>query len=294
MAAKAGSNPEDPGSNFLAVAISSPASFFFYGDQMRASYYTLVFLSISACGGGGSAPAPIVPTPPPADADPGGFWLGSLTNADQTFEELVAITTSDGRFILVSIDTFGPDTVGQYVGTATIDGSNVIGSGSAYAAPGTTWSDGSAVLDLTLTAVIDERTSMSGSWETSAGDVIDFELDYDADYERASSLTLLEGVWYVYDDVLNPTLTLTVDPGGLFLAQSTLGCQSLGQASIIDAAYNIYGWDVTISGCPIAGNYSGLAAIGDIDTGDPANSQNNAVLVSISNDQRAILLPLER
>ena len=263
---------------------------------MRTVYCTMMYLSISACGGGnGTAPGTIVspPTPTP-DADVGGLWLGSLTNADQTFEELIALSTSSGRVTLISLDTFGPDTFGQYLVMATVDGSAVTGSGSAYAAPGATWSNGAAVLDISLTAVLTERTTLSGSWETSAGDVVSFELDYDAGYARASSLTLLEGTWYVYDDLLNPTLTLTVNPGGAFLAQNSLGCQSVGQASIIDAAYNVYGWDVTISGCPIAGDYSGLATVGDVDTGDPANSENNAVLVSVSNDQRAILLPLER
>jgi hypothetical protein len=105
-----------------------------------------------------------------------------------------------------------------------------------------------------------------------------------------------EGTWFVYDDTLNPTLTMAIDTGGAFTAQASSGCQSLGQVSIIDAAYNVYAWDVTISGggCLIAGDYSGLAFLADIDTGDPNNSQNNGILVSASNDQRAILLALDR
>jgi len=232
--------------------------------------------------------------PAPADADLGGIWFGTLTYGDQSFDDLVGLTTADGRFTLISLDTFGPDTFGQYIGTATVDGANVTGSGRAYAALGATWNNGSTVLDTTIAAVIDERSSMSGTWETSSGDAGSFELQYDPEYERDSSLALLEGVWYVHDALLTPTLTVTVETSGSFTAQSSLGCQSRGQISIINAAYNIYGWDVTISNCAIAGDYSGFAVLGDVDTGDPANSQNNALLVSISNDQRAILLPLER
>lgn len=263
---------------------------------MRNLVSILAVLSIAACGGGNDSSLAPFPPPPVGDADFGGLWFGLLTNDDQTFEELIGITSSDGRFIFISLDTFGPDTVGHYVGLATVNGSDVTGFGSAYAAQGAAWSTGSAVLDVTLDAVIDERNMMSGSWENSAGETVLFELDYDAEYERDSSLSLLAGVWYVYDDLLNPTLTLTAQTGGMFTAQATSGCLSLGQASIIDAAYNVYGWDVTISGgnCPITGDYSGLAVLTDVDTGDPNDSRNNAVLVSVSNDQRAILLPLER
>jgi len=49
-----------------------------------------------------------------------------------------------------------------------------------------------------------------------------------------------------------------------------------------------------MSGTLCAGDYTGLAIMADIDTGDPANSQNHAILVSISNKERALLLALER
>ena len=260
---------------------------------MRVLLLSLFFLFVSACGGGGGGSTTSVMSPP-VDADPGGLWLGTVTYDDQTFEELVGITTSDGRFTLISLDTFGPDTFGQYIGMLTVNGTDVTGSGSAYAAAGATWDNGSTVLDISITAVINEQTTMSGSWTASSGETGSFELDYDADYERDSSLVLLEGFWYVYDDILNPVLTLTVDAGGAFTAQNNLGCQSLGQISIIDASFNVYGWGVAISNCIIAGDYSGFAVLGDLDTGDPANSQNNVVLVSMSNDLRALLLPLER
>lgn len=264
---------------------------------MRISVSILATLFVTSCGGGtASAPVPPAIPPPSVDADFGGVWFGLLTNQDQTFEELVGITTSDGRFILISLDTFGPDTVGQYVGMATVDGTDVSGSGSAYAPQGASWSDGSTVSTVTLTAVATEKNMITGSWTNGAGDSVTFDLDYDVEYERASSLSLLEGVWYVYDDLLSPILTLTTDNAGMFTAQAVSGCQSMGQISIINTAYNVYGWDVTISGgnCIIAGDYNGLAVLADIDTGDPNSSQNNVVLVSVSNDQRAILLPLER
>jgi hypothetical protein len=108
------------------------------------------------------------------------------------------------------------------------------------------------------------------------------------------SLDLLTGVWYVYNDLQNAVATFTFEPDGTFLGQSVIGCQSSGQASIIDAARNLYAWDVMIMNCPIAGTYAGLGTLDDIPTGDPATSQNNAFLVAMSNDTRANLLPPQR
>lgn len=258
---------------------------------MRNCAATIVFLLIAACGGGGYGGEPTISQPPPpvSDADPGGLWSGSLVYEDMTSEELVGISTSDGRFTFISIDTFGPDTVAQYVGTSTTDGSNVSGSGRAFAPPGSTWSNGSGSVDFTVTAEIVERTTMSGTWQNSIGESGSFDLAYDTEYERDSSLTLLEGVWFVYDEMRNANITFTVDADGSFSGQSNMGCQSLGQVAIIDADFNVFDWTVTISGCAIAGDYTGFAVVGDVDTG-----QNNFVLVSISNDLRAFLLPLER
>jgi hypothetical protein len=194
----------------------------------------------------------------------------------------------------VSLDTFGPGTYGQFSGTASIDVDQITGTGQAYAAPGTIWSDGSTVATADLAATVVERLTMTGSLNAGPATSGTFALDYDANYERASSLDLLTGVWYVYNDLLNPVATFTFETDGSFLGQSALGCQSSGSASIIDATRNLYAWDVTIINCPIAGTYAGLGALGDAPTGDPATSQNNAFVVAMSNAARANLLPLER
>ncbi len=257
---------------------------------MRTSLLIPFVLLFSACGGGGGGTT-VPPPPPPVDADPGGFWVGFVTYGDQTVEDLVGITTSAGRLTLISLDTFGPGDFDQYIGTLSVAGTAATGSGSAYAAPGTTWSNGATVVDFDLSATIAERSTITGSWTTSSGESGSFELDYDTEYERDSSLALMQGIWYVYDDMLNPELVLTVESGGAFTAQDNLGCQSVGQVSIIDAGANVYDWSVVISDCAIAGDYAGLAVMGD---SDPPTSQNDIVLASLSNDLRALLLPLER
>lgn len=261
---------------------------------MRKLISVLTLLSIAACGGSSGGGPIMSPPPVVVDANPVGFWTGTLENEDATFEELVGISTLDGRIRFISIDTFGPDTFAQYIGDLTIDGSDVVGIGQAFAQPGSTWSNGASVVEFSLTGIIDEQNIFSGSWENSIGETVTFDLDYDPAVERTSSIALLQGVWYVYDDMLNPTLTLTIQADGSFSGQNDVGCHSIGQVSIIDSDWNIYAWSVVISGCAIMGNYSGLAVLGDIDTGDPANSQDNFLLVSMNNLQRALLLPLER
>lgn len=255
---------------------------------MRAVYIAPLFTLLSACGssgssggGGGSSMLPPLPT---SDASLGGLWEGSLTYQDQTFEDLVGFTTADGRLTLISLDTFGPDTVAQYMGMISVDGETFSGSGTAYAELGATWDSGATVLGFTVMGTIIERATITGSFQLDGGESVDFDLAYDPVYEEDSSLALLEGVWSVYNDLLNPVTTFTVEAGGQFSAQSATGCASLGQVAIIDALYNLYQWTVTISNCGIAGDYTGFAVL---------DSLSPAIVVNISNDQRALVFFLE-
>jgi hypothetical protein len=98
----------------------------------------------------------------------------------------------------------------------------------------------------------------------------------------------VSGTWTVYDDNLNPFATFTIEADGRFFGQNVLGCTSLGQVSLIDQQFNVYDVESTISGCPIAGDYAGLATLGEL------VNPNDVLLASLSNDQRALLLAMER
>jgi len=243
-----------------------------------------LFILLSSCGGGGSGGGGQIIPGDPGDQALGGFWTGSLTIDGQPgAQELVGISTDDGRFRFISVDTEA-----QFVGTAQADGTSVTGSGTAYAPAGFTWRDGSTVTTVTMTATIAERDSFAGSWSSGTGESGTFDFDYDAEYEKDSSLGLLSGVWIVYDDNLNPFATFTIDPDGRFTAQNVVGCTSSGKISIIDARFNVYQIESTIVGCAIAGDYTGLGALGDI------VNPNDVFLFSVSNPERALLLGLER
>ncbi|MEQ9563550.1 MAG: hypothetical protein RLN69_13605, partial [Woeseiaceae bacterium] len=79
-----------------------------------------------------------------------------------------------------------------------------------------------------------------------------------------------------------------IDGIGQFTGQNSAGCTSTGSFLILDPRYNVYQVDSTISGCVIAGQYSGLAAIGDID------NPNDAIFLAIDNGQLALILGLQK
>ncbi len=245
-----------------------------------AAASAFLFILMSSCGGGSGDGGQVIP----GDQDLGGFWSGSLTIDGQPgTQELVGISTDDGRFRFISVDTEA-----QFVGTARADGTSVTGSGTAYAPVGFTWRDGSIVTTVTMTATIAERDSFAGSWSSGTGESGTFDFAYDPEYEKDSSLGLLNGVWIVYDDNLNPFATFTIEQDGRFTAQNAAGCTSSGRISIIDSRSNVYDIQSTIVGCDIAGDYTGLGALGDL------VSPNDVFLFSVSNPSRALLLGLER
>lgn len=248
---------------------------------LAGALYTLV---ITACGGGSSSPAPPVatpPTPPPVEKF-GGFFFGELF-IDQAMasEVCAALVTEDGqfRFLCVFTDL-------QFAGMSSRDGNTLTGSGLAYSTLG--FLDGNTVTDLSVDATLVNGTSLTGTWSTAAGDAGSFDMSYDADYERPSSLALLAGVWQATDEFGSPDAIFTIDELGAFVASNNAGCMSIGSFLVLDSRYNLYQMSSTIMGCPIAGDYSGLALVTD----DVA--VNDAILFAISNDQRALFAALEK
>ncbi|MDH4049096.1 MAG: hypothetical protein OEW68_07600 [Gammaproteobacteria bacterium] len=241
---------------------------------------------LAACGGGSDAPAtpPVVVTPPPVDQLPGGLWFGTMTfDAAMGSEDVIGMVSEDGRLRLISADTLT-----QMSALVTVAGTSLTGDGKAFASPGGIWPDGSTVGDLSIAATVAQRNTMSGAWSTTATESGTFDLYYDDFYERDSSLSLLSGMWTAYDDLGNPDVTFTIQNSGSFDGQNMQGCVSNGQISIIDSRFDLYAVQSTISGCGIAGDYSGLISIFDL------ISQNDAMVFVVDNGSTAILLGLQK
>jgi hypothetical protein len=240
----------------------------------------------SACGGGSSSPAGNSPpvSPPPVASGPGGLWFGTLTFDEGGFvEEMIGLSANDGRFRFLSVDS---ET--QFSGAILLSGNSFDGDARAFADPNTQWLDGSAVVDATVTGIIEQRDSWSGSWSSASGESGTFDLLYDALAGKAANLSLFEGVWSVYDEFENPTATFTMSADGGFTGQNAEGCTSAGQLTVITANLNVYDVESQISGCPIAGTYTGMAFIADLFT------DNDVAVLALDDDQLAFVVPLQR
>lgn len=240
-------------------------------------------LMLPACGGGGGGSNPVSLPMPPAPVEKfGGFFFGEMTiDQAQGSEECAALVTEDGqfRFLCVFTDL-------QLAGMASRDMNVLSGTGLAYSTLG--FLDGTTVSDLSLEAVLVQGNSLAGTWTTAAGDSGSFDMLYDAEYDKDSSLTLLAGVWQSTDEFGNPNASFTIDGLGAFTAANDSGCTSSGSFLVLDSRYNLYQMNSTIMGCPIEGDYSGLALVTD------DILANDSIIFSISNDQRALLVWLEK
>jgi hypothetical protein len=240
---------------------------------------------LGACGGGGGfgTTTPPLEEPPPDDPVFGGVWAGLMTiDASLGSEECAALVTEDGQFRFFC--AFDPI---QLVGMQSNNSGAVVGSGLAISS--LVFLDGTTVTNLSMEGTLVEKDSFTGTWTTdSPGDSGSFEFFYDSEYERPSSLALLEGIWSGFDDLGNPTATFTIDNLGQFTGQNSFNCTSSGSFMILDARYNVYQVISTISGCAMAGQYSGLAAVGDID------NPNDAIVLATDNGEQAILLGLQK
>lgn len=240
---------------------------------------------VSACGGGGGTdpanPPPVVNPPAPVEKL-GGFFSGELgIDAGMISEECGALVTEDGQFRFLCIFT---DL--QIAGMSSRDGNSMSGSGLAFST--LTFLDGSFVTDATIQATLVPGTSLTGTWTATSGDSGTFNMVYDAEYEKSSSLAFLEGIWQGVDPDGNPVSTFIIDDLGSFTGSNSSGCSSSGTFLLLDSRYNIYQMNSTIVGCPLAGDYSGMALLFDDIT------TNDGILFAISNDQRALLVGLEK
>lgn len=258
-------------------------------------------LVTASCGGGGNDSAPVVavspppspplsPPPSPPDIDfVGGTWFGTTVNdATMSTEVVTAMMSEDGRFRLLWLDLGTLDrSDGLMTGNVAISESAFTADGLAYAATGTTWSDGSLISTVTITGTIDRSEgTMTGGWASASGDSGSFQLHHvDIYWGSDSSPRHIEGVWVAIDTSMNAYAAITIDGDGSFSGQDARGCNFTGRFSPIEPRANMYDVQTTISGCDIAGGYSGLAM---------RDGWYDVVYLSIDDNVRAILALLAR
>lgn len=240
----------------------------------------LITWTLSACGGGSSdtasAPVPVV------NEKMGGIWEGTSTSGGNS-QTLIGVTTDDGRFRFLSLDTSG-----QFVGTINVSNQNQIsGSGVGIAPVGSTWTDGSTAISIDLSGAISERVSFTGTWSASTGEEGDFNLNFDDIYNEDSSISTVQGTWTSFDEFANATGSYTIDSDGGINGQDNSGCVYGGSLSIIDSNFNVYDITLTVSNCgDFNGTYTGLSTF----LGTSRSGNTPELLISVDDDNFFVIL----
>jgi hypothetical protein len=162
----------------------------------------------------------------------------------------VALITESGEFRFLDV-TSGFQ--GSGVASVT-NGSDVTVSYTEVAPLGDTLEDGGVSATCSGTGTLEERetltlditcrSNLGTTWTQGA------DLDYDATYERASSLATIAGL---YDDDGN---VMSIDKNGAIFEQWESGCVFNGHVSIIDSEWNAYAIAFSVSNCQ--GTYTSM------------------------------------
>jgi hypothetical protein len=182
---------------------------------------------LAGCGG-----STVGNNPGSTNATPGGIWRG---NESVSGLQVVGLVDENGNFNFVRADGV------QYVGGATVSGTSLKANVEGIVPRGYQFPDGSGHGTGTISGTIQARQSLAAntSFKTDAGNTSTgtLNLTFDAVYNRTSSLTTLSGNF----TVAGTSVVVTVGSNGsLFSQDPASGCVLNGNASIINATYNLY------------------------------------------------------
>lgn len=259
-------------------------------------------LVFSACGGGGGSPPPAAapPPPPPVQASPGGLFSGLLEGCGAGCPiETTALVADNGEWFM----RFGPFSNNVNWGQLSVSGSSFDGTRLRYGTeapfgpprefgfPPT----GPAVLDdpvrteRAIDGTFAERQTLEGTFVFNSQRDTTFDLTYDPQYDRDSSLATLSGM-YSAADTTGFALTYTISDDGAVSGSDSTGCTVAGTVAVVDAAFNSYRFDVSFSGCGAGaqGPYSGNGTLIDSD----APSGESLLFFVVAEDE-SLLVVLE-
>ena len=267
---------------------------------------TLLFsLALGACGGsggnrGGGSSSPPPPPQPPTQASPGGLFTGLLEGCGAGCPvETTAFVADDGEWFM----RFGPFSNNVNWGMLSVDGSSFDGTRLRYGteAPFGPPRDfgfpptGPAVLDdpvqteRAVDGTFAERQTLQGTFVFNSQRDTTFDLAYDVQYDRDSSLATLSGMYSAADNS-GFTLTYTIGDDGTLSGTDSTGCAVNGTAAVVDPAFNSYRFDVSFTGCGAGaqGPYSGNGTLVDSDA-----PSGESLLFFVLAEDESLLVVLE-
>lgn len=245
-----------------------------------------------------SAPLPPVPAPPPGqaldcstlsfaktsqvDALPGGIWFGALVDCEnnETHDFVTALVSEDGRFRIIG--------EGGHLlrGSLQTDGDTFNGSGLDFAKEHVEYFSGPTTY-LFVAGSVEERSLLEGRWGTEWGFYGYFSIDYSQEtYDQPTSLDELAGVWPSHYGA-SVEGVWTIEPDGRFNGQDQSGCLQSGQFALIDERFSILEVVLTVTGCALAGSYTGLAYQEDL-----VDRWDKAITLSVDDGEQALRILL--
>jgi len=256
---------------------------------MKKLIVLVMILAATACGGGGGgggstppADTPTAPTPPPTGSVPshedlGGVWRGESSSDNQRFpdQDIVGVTTDDGRMRFISLDTLF-----QYYGRASISGDQLTLSGMVS----TNQQDPVA---FTFDGQISERAQIIGLWNIpSIPDSGRLTVSYDHElHNRVVNPEAVAGNWMSFDvRTGNPDANVTLYANGTITAIDTFGCSFNGTYARVNPVYNTYNLSVTVTDCDnVDGTYVGLGVFLDTVKQNGSINRNGMFVYSVDN-----------
>ena len=189
------------------------------------------------------------------DVSADGTWYASVTTDGINYD--YGVVLHDGT--LLGVEAADLEDAVYFEGDYTVTGTDISGSFRSSIAETGTFS-GTVVEGESVSLTID-----------SGGEISSLLLTLDPDYNRPSSLSLVQGTWV---EVLagESVSTVTVSADGAFFGQDNFGCVITGAVTIIDAAHNLYALSYSVASClEFNGEYSGYGALSDAETGGRNN-----------------------
>jgi hypothetical protein len=199
-------------------------------EMKRANAITAagVAFLLTSCGGSSTVGG----GPPPSSTSPGGIWHGTESVSGL---QVTGLVDESGNFHFLRGDGV------QYVGAATVSAASLTANLEGIVPVGFVFADGSHHGTGSITATLQARKTITATtrFQTDFGTVSTgtLNLTFDALYNRASSLTTLSGN---FTNPANSVVVTVGSNGALFSQDPASGCVLNGNASVINATYNVY------------------------------------------------------
>jgi hypothetical protein len=187
---------------------------------------------------------------------PGGIYFGTLFNCEtRSYTRVIGMVSETGEFRFLSTDE-KDDSTSLLNGLLQIDGDTFQSAGRYLSAQGEAG-------ELAIDGLIQDGKVIYGRWFVDWGGYGDFRLTHSN--ETGSSLPatfqLPENITATGQYYESKTaVSWAFESEGRFSAEDAAGCEYVGKLVHSVPQHNVFELQLTVSGCAMAGSYTGLAA----------------------------------